>query len=196
MGLFWKNKNEKKLFLLFPDGSEVSNQSDIDRLLNEYSFTPSTLDKWRLQNPDIDAIASASAKLWSIGFNDEPIVAFGPVLLRSFPKAYNEYIADAVLTSNYLVIYYQKGILKPDFLILPILNISGITGTGPWSAQFNFKNGIHQEKSGTFEMAETFFELSERLGKDGHANRRSVTFMRSLADTLTEIGKSRSDEKF
>jgi len=140
MGLLRRNKKEKNLFLLFPDGSEVGNKSDIDRLFNEFAFTPSTLGEWRLQKPDIDALASASAHLWSIGFNEEPIVAFGPVLLKGYPKTYNEYISDAVLTSNYLVIYYQKGILKPDFLILPILNISGITGTGPLSAQFNFKN--------------------------------------------------------
>lgn len=165
----------------------VSNQEDMDRLFAEYSFTPSTISNWRLERPDIDAIASASAKLAAIGFNDETMIAFGPVQLSGFPKRHNEYIADAILTPNLLVIYFQKNLLVPDYLILPLLNLSGLTSTGPWSAQFNFRNGIHREKKGVFEMAETFFELSERLGKDGHANRRSITFMRSLANTLNEI---------
>jgi hypothetical protein len=36
-------------------------------------------------------------------------------------------------------------------------------------------------------MAETFFTLSEKLTKDGQANRRSVTLMKSLANTLNEV---------
>jgi hypothetical protein len=187
VGLFSGKQNRKGLYIQFPDGSEVSNQADIDRLFAHYSFTPSSISNWRLERPDIEACASASAKLFSIGLNDETMIAFGPVQLGGFPKVHNDYIADAILTPNLLVIYFQKNLLVPDYLILHLKNLSGLTSIGPWSAQFNFQNGIHRDKNGVFEMAETYFVLSERLGKDGHANRRSVTFMRSLANTLNEI---------
>jgi hypothetical protein len=187
MGLFGGKQGENGLFIQFPDSSVVGSQADMDRLMSDYSFTPSTISKWRLEQQDIDAIASASAKLSALALNDESIISFGPVQLNGFPKSHNEYIADAILTPDLLIVYYQKSLLIPDYLILPLHNLSGLSSTGPWSAQFNFRNGIHREKKGVFEMAETYFELSERLGKDGHANRRSVTFMRSLANTLKEV---------
>ena len=187
MGLFNKKPGLDNLYLLFPDGSEVGNKQDMDRLMSEFTFTPSTLDVWRLQPVDIKAITEASVRLMRIGFNEESIIAFGPVRLREFPKSHNVYDAQGILTPNYLVIYYSKSPFKLDYLILPLLNLSGLTSTGPWSAEFNFKNGRHQDESGTFEMAETFFVLSEKLSKDGHANRRSVTLMRSFANTLSEL---------
>ena len=187
MGLFSKKPGLDNLFLQFPDGSEVGSKQDIDRLMSEFTFTPSTLDRWRLQPVDIKAMSEAMVRLSSIGFNKESILAFGPVRLKEFPKSHNVYNAEGVLTPNYLVIYYYKSPLKLDYLILSLLNLSGLTSTGPWSAEFNFKNGIYQDKSGTFEMAETFLVLSERLSKDGQANRRSVTLMKSLANTLIEV---------
>jgi hypothetical protein len=187
MGIFSKKPGLDNLFLQFPDGTEVGSKEDMDRLMSEFTFTPSTLDRWRLQPVDSKATADSSAVLWSIGFNEESIVALGPVRLMEFPKSHNNYDATGVLTPNYLVVYYYRSPLKLDYLILPLLNLTGLTSTGPWSAEFNFKNGIHQDKSGTFEMAETFFVLSERLSKDGQANRRSVTLMKSLANTLNEL---------
>jgi len=187
MGLFSKKPGLDNLFLQFPDGSEISSKEDLDRLFSDYTFTPSTLDRWRLQSVDIKATTDASAVLRSIGLNEESIMALGPVRLKEFPKSHNNYDAAGVLTPNYLVIYYYKSPLRLDYLILPLLNLTGLTSTGPWSAEFNFKNGIHQDKSGTFEMAETFFALSELLSKDGQANRRSVTLMKSLANTLNEV---------
>jgi hypothetical protein len=77
--------------------------------------------------------------------------------------------------------------MMKDFVIVELTNASGLTPTGPWSGIFNFKNGIHFYKKGAFEMAETYFELEERLGKDGHANRRSITVMNSLAKSLIEL---------
>lgn len=187
MGLFSRSEKNKGLFLQFPDGSTVDSQSDADRLFSDFTFTPSTKDNWRLNSPDIEALADASAKLFSVGLNEEPIFAFGPVKLMSFPKIHNEYIAHAVLTPNYLIVYYQKNLLRPDFLILPLLNFSGLTSLGTWSAEFSIRNGIHIDKTGSHEMAETFIGLSERLGKDGQANRRSVTLMTSLGKTLDEV---------
>ena len=187
MGLFSRSEKNKGLFLQFPDGSVVSSQSDADRLFSDFTFTPSTMDKWSLNAPDTEALANASAKLFSVGLNEEPIFAFGPVTLMNFPKNHNEYIADAVLTPNYLIVYYQKNLLKPDFLILPLLNFTSLTSLGTWSAEFSIRNAMHIDKTGIHEMAETFVGLSERLGKDGQANRRSVTFVRSLAKTLDEV---------
>ena len=187
MGLFSKKHGSQNLFLQFPNGSEISSKEDLDRLMSEFTFTPSTLNRWRLQPIDNKAYAEASARLWSIGFNEESIMALVPVRLKEFPKSHNVYDADGVLTPNYLVIYFSKSPLKMDYLILPLINLSGLTSIGPWSADFNFKNGIHQDKTGTYEMAETFFHLSERLGRDGQSNRRSVTLMKSLANTLNEI---------
>jgi hypothetical protein len=187
MGIFSNKQSKGGLFVQFPDGEVVGSQTEMDRLLSDYSFTPSTISNWRLEKVDIDAFATASAKLAAIGFNDETMISVGPVQLKRFPKDHNDYIADAILTPNFLIVYYQKNLLIPDYLILPLLNLSGLTSTGPWSAQFNFRNGIHREKKGVFEMAETYLELSERLGKDGQANRRSITFMRSLGNTLSEV---------
>ena len=56
--------------------------------------------------------------------------------------------------------------MMKDFVIVELTNASGLTPTGPWYGIFNFKNGIHFYKKGAFEMAETYFELEERLGKD------------------------------
>lgn len=187
MGLFSKKPGLDNLFLQFPDGSEISSKNDLDRLMSEFTFTPSTLDRWRLQSADSKATAEASARLWSIGFNEETIMALGPVRLREFPKSHNTYDAEGVLTPNYLIIYYYKSPLRLDYLILPLVALSGLTSTGPWSANLNFEKGIHRDKSGTFELMQIFFELSEKLSKDGQANRRSVTLMRSLANTLNEI---------
>ncbi len=189
MGLIRRHPSKKGLFVQFPDGSIVESKSDMDRLMSDFTSTPSTYSNEGLQRSDIEAFSLASARLGSIGFIEEKFLAFGPVQLGQFPKSHNQYIADAILTHNYLIIYYQKNLLVPDFLIVSLTKLSGLSSTGPWSAEFNFKDGILREKKGAFEMAETFFELSERLGKDGHANRRSITFMRSLANTLNEVHK-------
>ena len=183
---FFGNK-EDELFLQFPDGKAAGNQSDIDRMFKEFTLTPTTMGNYVIPKPDIQAWASASAKLFSLGLNDEPFFACGPVRLFHFPKEHNEYIAGAILTPNYLIVSFQKGILQTDYLILPLMNFSGLTSTGPWSANFNCMNGMHRDKNGLFEMAETYFGLSERLGKDGQANRRSVTLMKSLSMTLSEL---------
>lgn len=188
MGIFGNSKKDNVFFAQFPDGSKVESKADLDRLLSDFSFSPSTLEDWRLEKSDIEAIAKASAALFAIGIpSDESIIAFGPVSLTQFPKDHNEYIADAVLTVHRLFIYFQKSLLKPDYLILALENITGLTSTGSWSADFSFNNGIHIDKSGAFEMATVYFGLGERMGKDGHANRRSVTLMTSLSKTLNEI---------
>jgi hypothetical protein len=187
VGFFRKTDVKSGLFLQFPDGSIIESQSDMDRLMSDHSFTPSTSENWRLNASDTEAIAEASAMLASIGFNEEPFFAVGPVQLKDFPKSRNTYIANAILTPNYLIVYYQKNLLVPDFLILPLVACLGMNGTGAWSAQFIFKKGIHRFKSGAEEKSDLHFGLSERLGKDGQANRRSVTFMRSLGNTLDEV---------
>ena len=187
MGFLRKRPKENVLFLQFPDGTTVDSESDLDKMFSEFTFTPSIMSKWTLPKPDIEACGEVSGKLFGLGFNDEPFFAFGPVYLSHFTEMYNKYIADAVLTPNYLIVYFQRSLIRPDYLILPLLNFSGLTSTGPFSANFNCRNGIHRNKKGTFEMAETFFGLSERLGKDGQANRRSITFIRSLEKTLNEI---------
>lgn len=189
MALFRKNINQD-LFLQFPDGTVIDSQEDFDRLMKEFTFTPTSMSNWQLHKSDIKAMADASTKLLMIGLNDEPFFAFGPVKLFRFPKDYNEYIADAVLTPKHLVVYYQKNLLKPDILILPLLNLSGISSLGPWSAEFNFKNAIYMSRKGTYKIADAFLGLSERFGKDGHANRRSITLIKSLGDTLNEINRS------
>lgn len=187
MRFLGKRSKEIVLFLQFPDGSTVESQSDVDRMVSEFTFTPSTMGKWTLPKPDIKACGEVSGKLFRLGLNDEPFFAFGPVNLNHFTEMHNKYIADAVLTPNYLIVYFQRGLIRSDYLILPLLNFSGLTSTGPFSADFNVKNGIHRNEKGTFEMAETFFGLSERLSNDGHANRRSITLIRSLDKTLSEI---------
>ena len=182
-----KRPKDTVLFLQFPDGTTVESQSDADRMMSEFTFTPSTMSNWTLPKPDIEACGEVSGKLFGLGLNDEPFFAFGPVQLNHFTEMYNKYIANAVLTPNYLIVYFQRGLIRTDYLILPLLNFSGQTSIGAFSADFNCKNGIHRNKKGTFEMAETFFGLSERLSKDGQANRRSVTLMRSLGKTLSEL---------
>jgi hypothetical protein len=191
MGFLRKDKKEENLFLLFPDGREVRTKEDVDDLRASSAFTPSQMSEWVLQPSDIDSFAKAAAKLMEIGVpHNESIISVGPVTLLRFPKEFNEYSAEAILTVEHLVIFYQKRLLYPNFLVIPLRNAFGLTVTGPWSALFNFSYVTFIDKDKSSSIESTFFELRERMGKDGHENRRSIAVMDSLAKTLAELGNS------
>jgi len=189
MSIFSKPKKTKSFFALFPDGREVKSGQDLKELRENSSFSPSTLNDWKLHKVDIEAFAEAAAKIASIGIpSDETIIAFGPVKLCKYPKPYNEYTAEAILTTSALVIYYYYGSpIIPEFFIVELKDISGLTSHGGWSADFSFKRGAHIKKGKIFEVNTPYFHLTELLGKDGHKNRRSVTLIDSLAKTLNEL---------
>lgn len=181
-------KKEIGLVLLFPDGRPVLNQSELNQLRNDYSFTPRTFKNYRLNKVDIEANSLASSILFALGIpNEESIVSTGPVKLNSFPNRNDSFKARAVLTVERLVIFFQPRKKSEEFLVVKLRNIKGLTPHGPWSAAFSFRNGIHVDNSGAFEMADTYFELDEFFGKDGHENRRCVNLMDSLFKTLNEI---------
>ena len=187
MGIFKKSKKDN-LFLLFPDGREVKSPDDIKEIRNKYSFAPTTMDEWRLHKVDIDSFAKAAAQIASLGIpSDETIIAFGPVKLYEYPESYNEFIAEAILTKSTLVIYYYYTKLIPEYFIVELNEISGLTSKGTWTAAFSFERGAHIKKGKISEVRTPYFVLSELLGKDGHKNRRSVTLIDSLAKTLKEL---------
>ena len=159
------------------------------QIRSKYSFAPSTMNEWRLNKVDVDSFAKAAAQIASLGIpSDETIIAFGPVKLYEYPKPHNEYIAEAILTTSTLVIYYYYGAIPiPQYFIVELNEISGLTSKGTWIAAFSFKRGTHIKKGKMFEIRTPYFVLSELLGKDGHKNRRSVTLIDSLAKTLNEI---------
>ena len=191
MGFLRKDRKEENLFLLFPDGREMRTKEDLDDLRASSAFTPSQMSEWVLQPSDIDSFAKAAAKLMEIGVpHNESIISVGPVTLLRFPKEFNEYSAEAILTVEHLVIFYQKRLLYPNFLVIPLRNAFGLTVTGPWSALFNFSYVTFIDKDKSSSIESTFFELRERMGKDGHENRRSIAVMDSLAKTLAELGNS------
>jgi len=189
MVFFNKAKKTKTFFALFPDGREVKSGQDLKELRENFSFSPSTLDAWRLHKVDNEAFAEAAAQIASIGIpSNETIIAFGPVKIYEYPKSHNEYIAEAILTKSVLVIYYYYGVtIIPEYLVVELKDISGLTSHGGWRAAFSFKRGAHLEKGRKFDVNAPYFVLSELLGKDGHKNRRSVTLIDSLAKTLNEL---------
>ena len=189
MGLFGKTKKTETFFALFPDGREVSSGQDLKELRENFSYSPLTLDAWKLHKADIEAFAEASAKIASIGMpTEETIIAFGPVKMYEYPKSHNEYIAEAILTKSALVVYYYYGVPTiPEYLIVELKDISGLTSHGGWRAAFSFKRGTHIKKGKLYEVKAPYFVLTELLGKDGHKNRRSITLIDSLAKTLNEI---------
>jgi hypothetical protein len=187
MGIFGKSKKDN-LFLLFPDGREVKSEDDIKEIRNKYSFSPLTIDKLRLHKVDTEAYVEASTKIVYLGLSsEETILAFGPVKIYEYPKSHNEYIAEAILTTSKLIVYYFIGVMRPEFLVVELEDITGLTSHGGWTAAFSFKTGVHIKKDKTFEVKAPYFVLSELLGKDGHKNRRSVTLIDSLAKTLNEL---------
>jgi hypothetical protein len=187
MGIIGKSKKDN-LFLLFPDGREVKSEDDIKEIRDKYSFSPSIIDKLRLHKVDTEAYVEASTKIVYLGLSsEETILAFGPVKIYEYPKSYNEYIAEAILTTSNLIVYYFVGAMRPEFLVVELEDITGLTSHGVWTAAFSFKAGVHIKKGKIFEVAAPYFVLSELLGKDGHKNRRSVTLIDSLAKTLNEL---------
>jgi hypothetical protein len=187
---FGKGRDKTALFLLFPDGREVKSAEDLDELRKLSQFSPLKMESWTLATVDFDAFSHAASKLAMLGIpGNETIVAFGPILVRDFPDDGDEYVADAVLTINRLVIYYNlRSFLRPQFLIVELSKASGLTSLGPWSAKFNFRDGLEIDHKGrAFEIKETYFEIAERFGRDGHANRRSVSLIDSFAKTLNEL---------
>lgn len=188
MGLFGKTKKTVDFFALFPDGRAVESGQDLQELRDNFSFSPSTMSKWNLHKVDTKSFAEAAAMIASLGIpSDETIIAFGPIKLYEYPQSHNEYIANGILTYHTLVIYYYVGAIQPEFLLVELENITGLTNHGGWTATFSFKNGVHIKKSKMFDVTAPYFGLSELLGKDGHKNRRSVTLIDSLAKTLNEI---------
>ena len=189
MGLFSKTNKANSFFALFPDGREVKSGQDLKELRENFSFSPSTLNRWTIHKVDMEPFAKAAAQIASLGIpSDESIIAFGPVKLYEYPKSHNEYIAEAILTISTLVIYYYYGAsIIPEYFIVELNDISGLTSHGGWTAAFSFKRGAHIKKGKIFEVNTPYFVLSELLGKDGHNNRRSVTLVDSLAKTLNEI---------
>ena len=65
-----KRPKDTVLFLQFPDGTTVESQSDADRMMSEFTFTPATMRNWTLPKPDTEACGEVSGKLFGLGLND------------------------------------------------------------------------------------------------------------------------------
>jgi hypothetical protein len=186
-----KSLNSNNLILKWPDGRLVEG-AEFSEFREQNWFAASNLDSWRLNKVDIQAFTEGDSLLLSVGIgHDESILAVGAAKIGEFPDKGNSHDCFGVLTLEHLVFGWNQFRSKKGnrYLVLPLRNFSGLTSTGPWSGNYNVRNSIHFAKDGVFEIGETYIEISERIAKDGQANRRSICLMDSFAKRLMEVGR-------
>ena len=185
--MFGKDKSKNVQFLL-PDGREVANQEEFNAMRMEQVITREMYFKsdWSdrvLCKSDIADFLDKSSKIYFLDPQDT-IIAWGPVTLWGFPREYNTWQADAVLTSRSLVVMYQSQLFRPDIFIVEYPENITVMKQSPLKTGYLFSYGVHFTKGKKKVIRPIDFAVSERFGKDGHANRRSLWVLDSLNHIL------------
>ncbi len=179
--------NGKKASFAFPNGTLVQNHEELLEVRKMgFSGTPEKLRRdFHISNDYfLKAVSKASATLYSLNLDSEEIEAFGPLNLGEFPRSHNAWIADGVITKNYLIVYYQKRLLVPDFLVVPIEAVTEFDSQDIFKAAFSGSKCFIIDKSGKYSTHHFYFTLDLIWDKNPIANTLSMWFIDMWASKL------------
>jgi len=190
MGIFgMKDPAGYSLHLLMPNGTEpvINSQQDLNDLFNSWTITPNNISNWRMERIDQDAWIKAATEIFSLGLQNSDggpsIYATGETYISGLEGQYAEMEGKSILTEIFTIISWPY-LLTKNSLVLFHDDIRGIEGTGSTSAEFVYANAIWIKNKKRQETGPVKIYLACKFGKDGQANRRSVTFWNSLAANL------------
>lgn len=191
MGIFRKKaRNFSSTPLLMPDGTRpaISSQDDADNLFRSWTLTPETISNWSMEKVDQDAWIKASAEISSLDLQNREgrpifIYATGDVYISGLEGQLAEMIGESILTELFTIIHWPYGLTR-NSLILVHDQFKGSQSTGSMSAEFHYKNSLWIKKNDAQKTGPIQIYVACRLGKDGQANRRTITFWNSWAANL------------
>ena len=113
-------------------------------------------------------------------------MASSKVLIRGLDEDRDEVTALAVLTTEFLTLHWSvKG--KDKGMKLFHSDLLGVDVTSPISSFLRYGASLRKSDGDFLNMGEITFEITLMPGKDGHENRRALTFWMSLAYRLSLI---------
>lgn len=190
MGIFKKSKSTNFDYLL-PDGSKPKTGSREIVAAGIKSLTIDSEKKMSMNPIDSKAWVTASTQLETSGFRlsheqDLTPMASSKVLIRGLDEDRDEVTALAVLTTEFLTLHWSvKG--KDKGMKLFHSDLLGVDVTSPISSFLRYGASLRKSDGDFLNMGEITFEITLMPGKDGHENRRALTFWMSLAYRLSLI---------
>jgi hypothetical protein len=182
MGLFSKKSATAPPSLAFPVGQDPP----LGIPLNEYlvkramNFT----SKSAIPHEDLMAYSDAAyAHVLGVPENDL-IIAWGPALIQS-PEDAKARQGTVVVTRQTLLAYWQPS--RTSLIHTFQGNHSAVTDTqqdSEYSMRIHWEIAEYANNKGKFYVGEAPMILGAQLGRDGHANRRALTWYFTLAALL------------
>ena len=190
MGIFSrKPKGDGSINLLLPDGSEpvINSQQDVNDLFASWTITPENASDWRMERVDQDEWIKSSTEIFSLGLQNPEggpsIYASGETYMSGLEGLYTEMEGKSILTDIFTLVIWHYGFAK-NALVMFHDDVTGFQSTGSTSAEFGYRNGLWIKNGKPQETGPIDIYLACKFGKDGHANRRAITFWYSLGANL------------
>ena len=178
MGLF--KRSEKPIFM------ESGELWDPSVTSNEEIFLYDSKKRKRLgiHPNDVQSYSEASYA-YSIGLAKKyKILAWGPIETAGFPENYNKLQGTGVVTKECVLLWWLPSPIKKIEVFVAahsdLLNID--PDENGWGGWFTYSRGYYSDQMGKKPISEVEIGIGTRLGKNGHDNRRSMTFFKTLAE--------------
>jgi hypothetical protein len=192
MGIF-KRSNKSSVGNIFdflnPDGSrpDTSSRGAIATAIKGLAITS---PNHQLHEIDTDSWIKASVILETSGFRfheGKPSlgIAAAPVMGRGLDEDRSEVDALAILTLDFLSIHWSHFGQKRAWKFLH-RDILGVELDGPTTALFHYENSWRGTGDEILNTGDWTFEITLLPSRDGHDNRRSLTFWMTLAQEISK----------
>jgi hypothetical protein len=190
MGIFSRKSEAKgSIHLLMPDGTEpsINSQQDVNDLFASWTITPANASKWRMEIADQDEWIRSSTDIFSLGLQNQEggpsIYASSETYVSGLEGLNTEMSGRSILTELFTLVIWPYGLTK-NALVLFHDDVTGIQSAGSTSADFGYRNALWIKNGKPRETGPIEIYLACKFSKDGHANRRAITFWYSLGANL------------
>ena len=179
MGLFSQKATSGSPALAFPAGQEPPQGVPVGEYLTRLalSMTPNS----GIPREDLMAYSDAGyAHALGIPQGDL-IIAWGPALIQT-PDDSSQREGTVVVTRTTMLAYWQPG--RTSMIHTFQGNHSAVTAsesTGEHSMMLQWEIAEYANNDGKFMVGEAVVMLGAKIGRDGHANRRALTWFFTLA---------------
>jgi hypothetical protein len=183
MALFGRKKSdENEPILAFPAGQAPPPGVSVKAFLVQQALGKG----WDSAIPSEDLMAYADAGYANVlGIPDNDLIlAWGPARIHA-PQDDKERDATVVVTANTMLAYWQPG--RTSLIHTFQANHSAVTGAVPQTPTgvvIQWQVAEFANNQGKFIVGEPAVSLTPRYGRDGHANRRALTWYVTLLSLI------------
>ena len=188
MGLF--KKESKSIFsFLLPDGSKPDSSTKNALAEAIKSLTIDSDEKSVLYPVDSTPWIKASTELEISGFRpdinvDSTPIAYARVSMRGVDEDKDVVIGFAILTNTFLTLHWKHRAESRGMKFFHA-DLLGVDVSSAVSTYLHYGFSVRKTNNEFLNMGDITIEITLLSGKDGHENRRALTFWMTLANHLS-----------